>query len=393
MTKLKTAAITCMAVSGLVGWALGQDGLSTSAFPTPSGSSSAPNAVSAPRTGLYTGVTQGNAAADNTVDDYSRRPTLIGDRQYFAGFGGADMQSAAYNFRLGSLNWFGAVTAGGGTVPATLRVGAGSGTAWGGGLLLAVDRVHAKPAAGTETTTYYDPSGIGVFGDFNLGASDVYGSVSFNTGLPTVPGSENTVVTKPAAASEFTVSNHTLSLMGGWKKDATTEGTHAFNIEATYQLEMSKDETPPDPDVKATTTVLTILPAWGYILRANNDYAVFLGANSTDWYSAFEQGSAYSLALTPNIAFQKQLGKGLEGFSGFSVTGSWTASSDVPADGAEASTLLTGGADVTVGLRWVKDNLAFEGSLKESVLSNGPYLIGGNAGQGLFMNIGLALGI
>lgn len=392
MTKLKTAAITCMAVSGLAGWALAQEN-STSAFPTPSGSSSAASTVSAPRTGLYTAVTQGNAAADNTVDDYSRRPTLIGDKQYFAGYGGADMQSAAYNFRLGRLNWFGAVTAGAGTAPATLRVGAGSGTAWGGGLLLAVDRVHTKPAGGTETTTYYDPSGIGAFGDFNLGSSDVYGAIGFNTGLPTVPGLENTVVTKPAGASEYTVSNHTLAVMAGWKKDATTEGTHALNIEGTYQMEMSSDETPPAPDVDATTSVLTIMPAWGYILKANSDYSVFLGANSTEQYSAFEQGSAYSLALTPNIAFQKQLGKGFEGFSGFSVTGSWAATSDVPADGAETSNLLTGGADVTVGLRWVKDNLAFEGFLKESVLSNGPYLIGGNAGQGLFLNIGLSLGI
>ena len=125
MTKLKTAAITCMAVSGLAGWALAQEN-STSAFPTPSGSSSA-STVSAPRTGLYTAVTQGNAAADNTVDDFSRRPTLIGSKQYFAGYGGTDMQSAAYNFRLGSLNWFGAVAAGAGTSPATLRVGAGSG--------------------------------------------------------------------------------------------------------------------------------------------------------------------------------------------------------------------------------------------------------------------------
>ncbi|MDB5051839.1 MAG: hypothetical protein JWO30_4910 [Fibrobacteres bacterium] len=396
MTKLKTVAITCMAVSGLAGWALAQDN-TTSAFPTPSSSSSSSSAVAAPRTGLYTSVTQSNAAADNTVDDFSRRPTLIGDKQYFAGFGGGDMQSAAYSFRLGSLNWFGAVTAGGAaaggaTAPATLRIGAGSGTSWGGGLLLAVNRVSAKSAAG-ENTTYFDPSGIGAFGDFNLGSSDVYGSVSFNTGLPIVPGLENTVVSKPTGVSEFTVSNHTLSVMGGWKKDATTEGTHAFNVEASYQMEMSTDETPPAPDVKATTSVITVMPAWGYILKAKSDYAVFLGANSTEQYAAFEQGSAYSVALTPNIAFQKQLGKGFEGFTGFSVTGSYAATSDTPVDGDESSNLLTGGSDVTVGLRWVKENLAFEGFLKESVLSNGPYLIGGNAGQGLFLNIGLALGI
>jgi hypothetical protein len=383
MTKLNTIATTCLAVSGL---AMAQGN------PAPT------TAPAAPRTGLYSSVTKGNIAADNTVDDYSRRPTLIGDRQYFAGFGGADMANAAFSFKGMGWNWFGAVT---GPVPATagvpntLRLGLGNGTAWGAGLLLAVDRTDTD--VGTETTTYYDASGFGVFGDFNLGRSDVYGSVGWNTGFPpNLPAPHNSVTVTPATGSSTEIVHHQLSIMAGWKHDATTEGTHSFNIEGSYLMAMhTSDAVTPNAD--DNVNILTVLPAWGYVLRANTDYSVFVGVNSAETFETDQVGaldaSRYSLAFMPNIAFQKQLGHGFEGFSGFSVTGLYAASSDDPANGNSSSQLLTGGADVSVGLRWVKDNLAFEGSLKEAVLANGPYIIGGNAGQGLFFDIGLALGI
>jgi hypothetical protein len=386
MTKFNTLATTCLAMSGL---ALAQTA------PAPASSASA-----APRTGLYGSVTKGNIAADNTVDDYSRRPTLIGDKQYIAGFGGADLANAAFSIKGMGWNWFGAVT---GPVPATpgvpntLRLGLGSGTAWGAGLLLAVDRTHVKNAAG-ETTTYFDASGFGAFGDFALGASDVYGALTWNTGFPTTPPAlpHNSVIVNPAVGANTENIHHTLGIMAGWKHDATTEGTHSFLVEGTYQMAThTTDGITPEVDDKVN--ILTVTPGWGYILRANSDYAVFVGVNSTESFQSDEvgatDGSQYSLSLSPNIAFQKQLGRGFEGFSGFSVTAMMSSASDEPADGDESSTLLTGGADMAVGLRWVKDNLAFEGSLREAVLANGPYIIGGNAGQGLFFNIGLSLGI
>jgi hypothetical protein len=384
MTKFNTIATTCLAVSGL---AMAQG-------------SPATTAPAAPRTGLYGTVTQLNIAADNTVDDYSRRPTLIGDRQYFAGFGDADMANAAFSFKGAGMNWFGAVTgpitATSAGVPNTIRFGLGSGTAWGAGLLLAVDRVQTD--LGTETTTYFDASGFGIFGDFNLGSSDVYGSVGWNTGYPTVPPAlpHNSVETVPAAGATTENIHHQLSVMAGWKKDATTEGTHSFNVEGSYVMGMHTNDAV-TPNVDDKVNFLTLMPAWGYILRANNDYSVFVGVNSTESFIAEEvgtvDGSRYSLALMPNIAFQKQLGRGFEAFSGFSVTGSFASTTDEPAEGNSTSQLLTGGADVDVGLRWVKDNLAFEGNLKEAFLANGPYIIGGNANQGLFWSIGLALGI
>jgi hypothetical protein len=372
----------------------------------------------APRTGLYTEVMKGNVAADNTVDIFSRRPTLIGDRQYFAGFGSADLADAAFSIKGMGWNWFGEITgplnAGPGGVPAgvpnTLRLGLGSGSAWGGGLLLAVDRTHVK-AGGTETTTYFEPSGIGAFFDLGLGHSDVYGEAGWNTGVPNArmngvpffpaagtpffPAAHNSVEFKPAGGSSTENNYHQLSLMAGWKRDAAGEGTHAIDIEGSYVFGMHSTSGI-TPSIDDKVNILSIMPMWGYVLRANADYSVFIGANSGLGYEHDDvggvKGNQFFLFLSPNIGFQKQLGHGFEGFSGFSVKGILAASNDEPASNDEASTLLTGGADVAVGLRWVKDNLAFEGSLKEAVLANGPYLIGGNSDQGLFGNIGLSLG-
>jgi len=354
-------------------------------------------APSAPRTGLYSSVTRGNIAADNTVDDYSRRPTLIGDRQYLAGYGG-ELGNAAFSIKGKGMNWFGAVTgpvrASAGS-PDSLRLGLASGTSWGAGLILATHRAYVKNAAG-ETTTYFDGSAFGLFGDFNLGSSDVYGSVGWGTGFPIGAGPHNSTLTDPTLAGAPTteINQHQLSIMGGWKKDATTEGTHSFNIEASYVLAMHTDDAPA-PDLDDNANILTIMPMWGYILRANSDYSVFVGVNSKEVYQSTDIGGVtsgmYSLALTPNICFQKQLGHGFEGFSGFSVDGTFSATSIDNATSDENNNLLTGGADMTVGLRWVKDNLAFEGSLSEALLSSGPNFVGGGT-PGLFGQIGLSLG-
>lgn len=383
MMKHNTIAIASMAVSVLAGMASAQD-----AFPTPTSTAAA--SAAAPRTGLYTGVTKGNAAADNTVDDYSRRPTLIGDKQYLAGWGTADLVNAAYSIQGMGFNWFGSVLAIDSL--SQIRAGLAGGTAWGAGAIVGVRREYTKTPGptGGETTTYYEPSGFGVFGDFNLGSSDVYGQVGWNTGLPSQPGSQNSVLVKPATGPEIDNQFHTLSIMAGWKKDATTEGTHAYNIEASYASEMTR------PQVSAgdaTLNIINVMPAWGYILRANSSYSVFLGTNGLLSYIQPEDGSAYIISASPNFAFQKQFGKGFEGFSGFSVTGSWSSASDINVNGDEFSQLLTGGADMAVGLRWVKDNFALEGSLKEAFLANGPYFIGGNTNQGLLASIGLSLGI
>jgi len=357
----------------------------------------------APRTGLYTGVTKDNAAADRTVSDYSMRPTLIGDRQYFAGFGGTDMGNAAFSMKGKGFNWFGEVTGpvgatGRGTNPDSLRLGLGSGSAWGAGVILAVNRVHGKGTVGVaagDTTTYIDGSGIGLFGDMNLGNSDAYASVGWATGFPPTAGQNNSVTLDPDAGTKTENFHHYLSVALGWKKEAAGEGTHAFGIDLSYLFSNHTiDATGLNVDDKIN--LLSLMPKWGYVVRENADYSVFIGTNARLFLEnddiAPEKGNQYGVSVTPNIAFQKQFGHGFEGFSGFSVTARDSIIADEPADNAEFSQILTGEADVAVGLRWVKDNFALEGSLRESVLANGPYLIGGNTNQGLFANIGMALG-
>jgi hypothetical protein len=354
---------------------------------------------------LYTDVTQGNGAADNTVNDYSMRPTLIGNKQYFAGWGGADMVNGAFSFEGKGLNWFGSVVGGGSPNLNLLRFGVGQGTAWGGGLLLAVDRVNSETAAG-ETKTTFQGDGLGVFGDLNLGNSDVYGQIGWFTGFPSAlaTGSQNSVTTKPNAGSEVSIYNWNLSVLAGWKKDATTEGTHSLNAELSYLLGKNTSDGQAT-ELDNSTNQIRFNFFHGYILKATSDYSVFLGDNSgLLWQSDKTKnpdvdGSHVSVMAAPNIAFQKQFGHGFEGFSGASVTAAFDTYSDeapippAPAGTTDYTTLLTGSADVEVGLRWVKDNFALEGSLKETVLFNGPYLIGGNAGQGLFGNVGISLGI
>jgi hypothetical protein len=64
-----------------------------------------------------------------------------------------------------------------------------------------------------------------------------------------------------------------------------------------------------------------------------------------------------------------------------------------PGGATESWSLFTADAGASLGLRWVKDNLAIEGSLAPAFLANGPHFIGGEAPGGLFAQVGLTLGI
>jgi hypothetical protein len=352
---------------------------------------------------LYGGVVKGNAAADNTVEDYSRRPTLIGDRQYFAGSGTADLINGAFSFKGHGMNWFGAMT--GGANPNDIRIGAASGNAWGGGLLLSVDHTNVTNAAG-ETSTTFEGNGYGVFGDFNLGASDVYGQLGYFTGFPSTLAAapNNSVTVTPNTGAETSESNWYLNLMAGWKKDATTEGTHAMNVEFNYTFGQNSAD-PTDPE--GSVNILMLNGYHGYILKANSDYSVFLGCNGGFiWQSdkttlpADVDASHIGISIMPNMSFQKQLGKGFEVFSGGSITASYDMYNDEPPAGGfppagstDASQILTSGADVAVGLRWAKDNFAFEGSVTEALLKNGPQLVSGTTTPGgMFAEVGMSLG-
>lgn len=370
----------------------------TSSYSSPTYSSSAPTAPAAPRTGLYTTVTKLNAAADNTVDDYTRRPTLIDGKQYFAGYGDADLVSGAFAFQGAGWDWFGAAI--GGPDPDEIRAGMAKAGAWGGGVIVSLAKSRYDTPAGSVKTTL-ESDGLGFFGDFSLGGSDVYGQLAFYTGFDALAPVVDNYVRAAGADQKNTVIN----LMAGWKRDATTEGTHAMNAEAILNHSLKREEA-----LAGDSLTFTALDLWfyhGYILKAGQGYSVFLGSNSElllqfeDWNTDPEDRSHYRLAVSPNLAFQKTLRWGFEAFAGGSVTVSWdrfdgsapaTFTPAIP--GADERTdFLTGGADVALGLRWVMDNLAVEGSLRDALLANGPHFIGGDAAPGMFLQMGVSLGI
>lgn len=394
MMKLNTFAIACLAVSGLAGWALAQD-FSSGTYSAPATSS--PSSLVAPRTGLYSGVTKNNGADDNTVEDFTRRPTLIGDKQYFAGYGTSDLVNGAFSFQGAGLNWFGGMIGGGG--PNEVRVGVGSGTAWGGGVILALSKTNVETAA-DKTKTVLEGDGFGVFGDFGLGNSDVYGQIALYTDFNGPgPGPFNYVKVEPTVGPESETTYRLINIMGGWKRDATTEGTHSLNVEANYNMG-SHEVDPAIPAIDTKVNELGVFFGHGYILKATTDYSVFLGVNTgVQWHAeSFEAAptdrDSIALFASPNMAFEKNLGKGFEIFSGGSVTAAFTKYSNIPVGAEDASRLVTAGADVALGLRWIKDNFALEGSVSENILQTGPYFISGNDNTaGMFVQVGMSLGI
>ena len=383
--------ITGLVAAGAISYSLAQTDLSTSSYAPAVASSSS---VVAPRTGIYTGTTMGNAAADNTVDNYTKRPTLIQGKQYFAGWGGADLANGAYSFNAIGFDWFGSVvsTAGGsGNVHAGI-----ANSKWGGGLIIDFNKASGT-TAGNTTKTVIDGDGFGLFGDFNLGSSDAYGEVGYFTG----PGNYLKTEVPPAETKPATI-----HLMGGWKKDATTEGTHALNAEVSVNLSsIEATGGTPAATVKASSTSVTANFYHGYILKATNSYSVFLGETSsfnfekTDNPAPTADPDHTGLSVMPNLAFQKQLGKGFEVSAGASAGLSYDRYSNMPAPPllgtpSEATKLLTAQANVQLGLRWVKDNFAVEGSFNEALLQRGPYFIsGGAAALPMYAQVGVSLGI
>ncbi len=389
---------TSLLLAGMVSWAAAQAGYTPATTTTTTSTYSTPTSAGpvAPRTGEYPGAI--NGAMDNTVDDYTKRGTLINGKQYFAAWGGPALVNGAYSFQAIGFDWFGAVNTAVGPGNGTWRTGIAT-SRWAGGLLINFNKTTTKTAL-AETKSVISGDGFGLFGDFNLGSSDVYGEIS----LLTAPGnySKITLVGPPEATTENTPT--TTHIMAGWKKDATTEGTHSLNVEASLNL-ISVKNAPPAPIASATDkqTEISVMFSHGYLLKAGTGYSVCLGSNSTFIYSKDDQPGTTAdpdhtgLSVAPHLAFQKDLGHNFEFSSGASARLSYDMYSNTaivlpgPAT-QEATRLLTSSADVNLGLRWVKDNFAIQGSLNEALLQGGPNFISG-AVNPLFAQVGVSLGI
>jgi hypothetical protein len=188
--------------------------------------------------------------------------------------------------------------------------------------------------------------------------------------------------------------------MAGWKKDATTEGTHSLNLEGAVNI-LSVDSAGP-PKTTDNALALSLVFSHGYILKAGTGYSVFLGSNTAFIYTSFDppgsaaDGHTMTLAVMPNLVFHKDLGHNFELSSGGSAGLSLNmySKAEVPDLGFAKSghTLLTSNAEINLGLRWVKDNFAFEGSVNESLLQSGPNFISG-MNNSMFGRIGVSLAI
>jgi len=355
-----------------------QDSFSSST----SSSASSTSGLAAPRTGIYPGAI--NAAADNTIDDYTKRGTLLGGKQYFAGWGGASLVNGAYAFNAIGFDMFGAITAPTAAGTGAWRTGIAN-SLWAAGILVNFNKTTTSSPAG-KTKTVVQGDGFGLFGDFNLHGSDVYG--------------EAAVITAPGNYTKTPVletTPRTMRFMAGWKKDATTEGTHALNAEAT--LVMSSLETDP-ATAKTTETGVDVAFYHGYILKAATGYSVFLGSSTHLIYDATNlpaptpDPDQMGISIAPNLVFHKTLGHDFELTSGASTTLSYFMASN-PAVGVDDSKqLLTTNAAINLGLRWVKDNFAFEGTVNQALIQHGPdFISGGNAGFPMFGQIGMSLAI
>ena len=184
--------------------------------------------------------------------------------------------------------------------------------------------------------------------------------------------------------------------MAGWKKDATTEGTHSLNVEASYSMTNIKVDGPPATEEKQN--LLNIMFSHGYILKAGTSYSIFLGDNTAVVYFTDDvpaptpDPDQTGFSVSPNLVFHKDLGHNFELSSGASATLSYNMfSNPLPAGTQEASRLLTSSAAIDLGLRWVKDNFAFEGSVNEAILAGGPNFISGSINP-MFAQVGISLG-
>ncbi len=399
MKPFRTGVVACAVYST---FAFAQSDYSAAlATSAPAAKPASSSDVVGPRTGLYGSVMKGNAASDNTVDDFTKRGHLI-DRQYLAGWGGADLVNAGYSFEAIGLNWFGAAYGGGS--PDEVRFGIASAGKFSGGLMVALNKVSTEDTlatVSTKTKTVLETDGFGAFGSFAIGnAGDVYGEVSVLTGFDDLAtGNDNYIKFDPAGTE---VTPRIIHLMGGWKKDATAEGTHALNAELILNVESWENK----PAAAAATAKrsITDVQLWfyhGYILKDAGTFKVFAGSNSLfqfqtrDWDSAPTDRSLAVVSVTPNMSFQKTLGHGFEATAGAGVSVAWVSLTNMPsgANNLDQSTsFFTAGTDMAVGLRWAYENFAFEGAVKEALLANGPQFIGGNAAPGMFAQIGMSVG-
>jgi hypothetical protein len=402
MKPFHTCVVACAITSAA---ALAQSDYSAvsslSPAPTPA-PAAASSEKTAPRTAAYGTVMKGNGASDNTIDDFTRRAHLI-DRQYLVGSGGQTLVNGAFSFEAVGFNWFGQAYGGG--APDEVRFGLASSGLFGAGLMVSFAKTTIEDSVGAtlvESKTVLEGDGFGFFGSFMLGSiGDVYGEAFVYTGTDALPGADVYNESKTSAATtEYTP--RLLHILAGWKRDASSEGTHSLNAE--FSLNLHSEENKAVTTTEDELTEMQLAFYHGYVLKDAGGFKVFLGSSTNLVYQDFsfeaapQDRSRLGLNFAPNISMQKTLAKGFEIFAGADMNWGFTKASNLTLDGGagaapdEGTLLLTSGTDVSVGLRWNYENIALEGALVDTFLAHGPHFIGGDDEQGLFGQVGLSVG-
>ncbi len=364
----------------------------------------------APRSPSYGSVMQGNAAVDFTVADYLSRPNLIGEQQFVSGYGAPGVVNGATSIQAMGMNWFAGMdnTRRPGVANSLVRLGVGVGNTFGAGIIYGLNQTKSEvpvtvvgppvSTGKTEVSTQNNGDEWGVFGSFGFGTMSVFGEFSRETG----PAA--TVETKTTGVATVETKNTANNVTLGFVKDTEGEKSHALAVTASLVLASAEQGVATDN----STMTLGLNVNHGVPLVYGDDFAVFFGAIFDIAYRSFEdkvvgaspkEGSATLISLAPNVSFQKEIGKGFEASLGASANAlTWTNTSQVvlfgtPVANADVSnsTTTSGAGNVSVGLRWKKDNFSVDGQVATALLTNGPNFISGTT-SAMLASVGVAVG-
>jgi hypothetical protein len=357
----------------------------------------------APRIPAYDAVMQGNVAAEFTTTDYMTRPHLIGDKQFIAGYmlSGFTGGGAACSFKAGRVNLFGAYAQAAASRH-MIRLGLGLDDVFGAGVTYELDRQKTDNES-TEITTREVPDGIGAFGSVNFGVMNLWADFSTYR-YPSA------YVLTDAPATDTEVSERQTEVSVGIMKDSEGERDIAVggHVDFSYNKQLSQMQslglrTTTENNRRATVVGMAYL---GVPLFRNRSYSVYVGLAAGGLYSKFVDSLVTAVlvaesyadgAITPNIGFQKTLGKGFEAMCGGSVN-ILHITRIVSESNLNVDTLTydvaTDNGRFSLGLRWKKGNFAVEGQFSATILTNGPYFISGagSASTPMMASIGVSLG-
>jgi hypothetical protein len=326
-------------------------------------------------------------------------PHLIGQQQWVAGYGGADMRDASATFIASGFNWLVDLKSNTNpNGPDLLKIGMAQDGVFGAGLILGLARTNEDEQSGNETSTTYAGTTYGAFGSAALGEGNLFGSLYYSV------NPNNNVTVKNTSETKST--NSLIHVDVNYAQFGSNQGD--FSYSGGILADFGSGEPAVGDTVSSSSYELS--GALGYLAASSEGQAVVLGVNGSLSYNGSESNglrvllsgdssyvnkySGMALSFRPHVAFQKSLPKGFEIFSGAGVTFDWMSGTDAP-DGPDndvsSSWLATNSGDVNVGLRWSHENFAIEGQVAEQLLLDGPDMIGGSA-PGLFSQVGISYG-